>query len=341
MSLEEWKTTNPRINSNAVIQYLYTTLVNFVLSDFNIENQSWLSPLSVIKGPNCKHNFGRYAHATALVGNRVYIFGGSRIQSPNLFLNDLSYIDLPESTCNSGTYLFHNITLGDSRHLEMKVLMLSDKAKKLQPGPRSAIAFEIIKKGDSKSQQMWIMGGSNFTDFFNDMYYFDFTDQMWHQALYDEQRSIAIPTPRASHTMVHFAKPNVFYVFGGGNFHQFFNDLFVFDIATRTWFLPSVSGQEPPAPRASHTATKIDESHFCLIGGGEPTSVFNDVYLFNIESNTWIRVNAAGQLPQRRCGHTTSIYDQKILLFGGGDVEGKIFGDVCSLHLSQTGFNAY
>jgi hypothetical protein len=94
--------------------------------------------------------------------------------------------------------------------------------------------------------------------------------------------------------MVHFAKPNVFYVFGGGNFHQFFNVLFVFDIATRTWFLPSVSGQEPPAPRASHTATKIDESHFCLIGGGEPTSVFNDVYLFNIESNTWIRVNAAG-----------------------------------------------
>jgi len=94
--------------------------------------------------------------------------------------------------------------------------------------------------------------------------------------------------------MVHFAKPNVFYVFGGGNFHQFFNDLFVFDIATRTWFLPSVSGKEPPAPRASHTATKIDESHFCLIGGGEPTSVFNDVYLFNIESNTWIRVNAAG-----------------------------------------------
>jgi hypothetical protein len=62
----------------------------------------------------------------------------------------------------------------------MKVLILSEKAKKLQPGPRSAIAFEIIKKVDSSSQQMWIMGGSNFTDFFNDMYFFDFTAQMWH-----------------------------------------------------------------------------------------------------------------------------------------------------------------
>ena len=107
MSLEEWKTTSPRINSNVVIRYLYMTSVKLLLCDFNIENQNWLSPLSVIKGPNCKHNFGRYAHATALVGNRVYIFGGSRIQSPNLFLNDLSYIDLPDYTCNSGTfYLF-------------------------------------------------------------------------------------------------------------------------------------------------------------------------------------------------------------------------------------------
>jgi hypothetical protein len=70
--------------------------------------------------------------------------------------------------------------------------------------------------------------------------------------------------------------------------------MFVFDIATRSWLLPSVSGQPPPAPRAGHTATRIDNSHFCVIGGGEPNIVFNDIYLFNIEKNTWIRVNAAG-----------------------------------------------
>ena len=174
-------------------------------------------------------------------------------------------------------------------------------------------------------------------DFFNDMYCFDFSEMMWHKIQYDLQRSMAVPTPRASSSLVYFSNigtSGCFYVFGGGNINQFFNDMFVFDIATRTWILPSVSGQPPPAPRAGHTATKIDQSHFCLIGGGEPTTVFMDVHLFNVDLNTWITINPAGQSPDRRCGHTATLYDSKILIFGGGDVDGEIFGDVQNLDLS-------
>ena len=47
-------------------------------------------------------------------------------------------------------------------------------------------------------------------------------------------------------------------MFGGGNSQQMFNDIFVFDIETRSWILPSVSGETPSA-RAGHTATKIDD----------------------------------------------------------------------------------
>jgi N-acetylneuraminic acid mutarotase len=65
-----------------------------------------------------------------------------------------------------------------------------------------------------------------------------------------------------------------------------------------------------------------------VIGGGEPTTVFMDVYLFNVDQNTWIRINPAGQYPDRRCGHTATFYDSKILIFGGGDVDGEIFGDI-------------
>jgi N-acetylneuraminic acid mutarotase len=85
--------------------------------------------------------------------------------------------------------------------------------------------------------------------------------------------------------------------------------------------LPSVSG-ESPAPRAGHTATRIDDSHFCIIGGGTPSNVFNDVYLFDISNNNWIKVKAAGQQPERRCGHSATKVDSKILIFGGGDVDG-------------------
>ena len=93
---------------------------------------------------------------------------------------------------------------------------------------------------------MWIFGGCNLADFFNDMYYFDFTEMMWHRISYDVQRSMAVPTPRASSSLVYFNNSShsggCFYVFGGGNINQFFNDMFVFDIATRSWLLPSVSG---------------------------------------------------------------------------------------------------
>lgn len=157
------------------------------------------------------------------------------------------------------------------------------------------------------------------------MYYFDFTEQCWHQVHYDMQRCMAIPTPRASHSIVYFPRSGTqgcFYMFGGGNFHQFFNDVFLFDIANRTWLMPAVSGEGPPPPRAGHTATKIDDSNFCIIGGGEPTTVFNDIYVFNIDRHTWIKVNAAGYQPERRCGHSASLFDRKIILFGGGDVDG-------------------
>ena len=38
--------------------------------------------------------FGRYAHASVLVGEKLYIFGGHRIQSPSFFMNDLQYLDM-------------------------------------------------------------------------------------------------------------------------------------------------------------------------------------------------------------------------------------------------------
>lgn len=71
--------------------------------------------------------------------------------------------------------------------------------------------------------QLWVFGGSSgqsLADFFNDMYYFDFEQQAWNLVEYDYQRSMAIPTPRASHSFLHFPKcgpKGCFYVFGGGN----------------------------------------------------------------------------------------------------------------------------
>jgi dynein heavy chain len=93
--------------------------------------------------------------------------------------------------------------------------------------------------------------------------------------------------------MIHFSKPNVFYCFGGGNSYQMFSDLFIFDIETNSWLLPSVQG-EGPCARAGHTATKISDNCFIIIGGGDMHFVYNDIFLFNTTLNEWSKLRTAG-----------------------------------------------
>lgn len=111
------------------------------------------------------------------------------------------------------------------------------------------------------------------------------------------------------------------------------NDLFVFDLQNHSWIMLSASG-EAPQPRASHTATKINEQCFCIIGGGNLNVGFNDVHLFNIETLCWTKIKTSGEEPESRAGHSATKIDQKIIIFGGGDFEGEIFSDLYTLDLS-------
>jgi hypothetical protein len=97
--------------------------------------------------------------------------------------------------------------------VEFNHVELSQRALMEAPCPRSAHAFDLvtlkmisIMGTEAFRQQLWIFGGSNLKEFYNDMYYFDFTEMCWHKVQYDIQRSFAVPTPRASHSLVYFPK---------------------------------------------------------------------------------------------------------------------------------------
>lgn len=59
-----------------------------------------------------------------------------------------------------------------------------------------------------------------------------------------------------------------------------FNDVFVFDMETFSWFMPAVHGTAP-CGRAGHTATKLNDKFVLIIAGGDLHFVYNDLYLFN------------------------------------------------------------
>eukprot|EP01127_Copromyxa_protea_P009545 TRINITY_DN2261_c0_g1_i1.p1 TRINITY_DN2261_c0_g1~~TRINITY_DN2261_c0_g1_i1.p1 ORF type:complete len:525 (-),score=82.62 TRINITY_DN2261_c0_g1_i1:143-1717(-) len=78
-----------------------------------------------------------------------------------------------------------------------------------------------------------------------------------------------------------------------------------------------VRGDIPPA-RERHTASLIGKNMF-VIGGYNRSSdlYFNSVYIFDTVSLTWSKVDTRGNIPERRCGHTASVIDGKIWIFGG------------------------
>ena len=138
------------------------------------------------------------------------------------------------------------------------------------------------------------------------MYYYSFEEQKWTQVHYDVNLSIAIPTPRAGHSMIYFENQKCLYFFGGGSVDQMFNDLFIFDIEKHVWLLPVVKG-DIPTPRASHSANQISENQFCIFGGGDTRTGYNDVFLYNTKTYEWHKITTAGEMPDKRAGHSSNL----------------------------------
>lgn len=206
------------------------------------------------------------------------------------------------------------------------------KKNENMPSPRAANSFSLIqrKEGD---HELWIFGGNNTQTFLNDMYYYSFKENLWKEVVYNHQNSMAIPTPRSGHSMIYFEQKQQFYMFGGGNNQLCFNDLFVFDLLSKSWLLVSCSG-DPPSVRASHSSTKINENCFCIIGGGNFEIGFNDVHLFNMQNLSWTKIKTTGEQPEKRASHSAALVNQKIYIFGGANFDGEPYSDLFSLDLS-------
>lgn len=139
------------------------------------------------------------------------------------------------------------------------------------------------------------------------------------------------PAGRARHSAV-FANGKM-WVFGGrfkkSSGYGLFNDLWAFDVATRTWqaFNP------PSAPSARVNSSMVYDSKRNLIwvfGGNSSTSglninALNDLWQYDIAQNTWTEVRYTDQsdgfASVPRLWHA-GLYDEKrdrLVYFGGGD----------------------
>ena len=103
---------------------------------------------------------------------------------------------------------------------------------------------------------------------------------------------------------------------------------------TMQWSHPDMQGDLPPPCRA-HSATLVGRK-IVIIGGGEGSSYYNSVHVFDIPMRRWSRPTfTSTELPPPRRAHSTVLYQNRIWVFGGGNGLQPL-NDVWTLDISNS-----
>ncbi len=131
--------------------------------------------------------------------------------------------------------------------------------------------------------------------------------------------SSTVPYSRAGAGMASLGNGQILMFGGVGNSSYFFNDTWIFDIASNNWLLqnPTVS---PPARQDFAMASDTTTGEVLLFGGTAGGSYFSDTWVYDTTNNSWTQ-RAPLSSPTARSGAaiTFNSADGNFYLFGGYD----------------------
>ncbi|XP_038079261.1 rab9 effector protein with kelch motifs-like isoform X1 [Patiria miniata] len=143
------------------------------------------------------------------------------------------------------------------------------------------------------------------------------------------------PQYRMGHTAVYDPNVKCVYVYGGSKNIRWYNDVHVLDIESWRWSLVKANGRAPT--RAYHTSTLFNKEMY-VFGGvypnpdPEPDGCSAQLHVFTPETESWYEPLVMGTKPQARSGHSATLLENKLIIFGGWDAP-KCFNDVYCLDL--------
>ena len=114
------------------------------------------------------------------------------------------------------------------------------------------------------------------------------------------------PRERFDAPAVYDAATNRLFIFGGRS-AAFDNDLWAYSFDQAGWVELAPSGDLPPA-RQGHTMVLDPARRRLVVFGGQASGFFNDVWAYDIDANTWRRLDGDGPRPNIRYGHA-AIFD--------------------------------
>ncbi|PGH09859.1 hypothetical protein AJ79_05585 [Helicocarpus griseus UAMH5409] len=191
---------------------------------------------------------GRYGHTLNILGSKIYIFGG---QVEGFFFNDLIAFDLNalQNPSNKWEYLIPNSHDGGP-----------------PPGkiPPARTNHTIVSFND----KLYLFGGTNGLQWFNDVWSYDPRTNQWTQLDYVG----FVPAPREGHAAAIIN--DVMYIFSGRTEEGAdLADLAAFRITSRRWYSFQNMGPAPSA-RSGHSMTAFGKQIIVL--GGEPSTAPRD-----------------------------------------------------------------
>ncbi|KAL8767492.1 MAG: hypothetical protein Q9209_005999 [Squamulea sp. 1 TL-2023] len=187
---------------------------------------------------------GRYGHTLNILGSRIYVFGG---QVEGYFFNDLVAFDL-------------NALQNANSRWEMLIPNSADGGPPEGQVPPARTNHTIV----SWNEKLYLFGGTNGTQWFNDVWSYDPRQVAWTQL----DCIGYIPAPREGHSAA--LVNDVMYIFGGRTEDGTdLGDLAAFKITSRRWFTFQNMGPAP-SPRSGHSMTAFGKQIVVL--AGEPSS---------------------------------------------------------------------
>ncbi|XP_052621015.1 protein GLUTELIN PRECURSOR ACCUMULATION 3-like [Lactuca sativa] len=86
-----------------------------------------------------------------------------------------------------------------------------------------------------------------------------------------------------------------------------------------------------PSPRDFAVASAIGNHKIVMYGGWDGKKWLSDVFVLDTMSLEWRELAVTGTLPPPRCGHTATMVEKRLLVYGGRGGGGPIMGDLWGL----------